>query len=87
MALAGDQEVVVAVQPELDRAGELVRRQRGPDRDLAGLGFLAAEAAAHAPAHHLDIMVAQAQRAGDGVLHLAWVLGAGMHQPLALLLR
>jgi hypothetical protein len=48
--LAGDQEVVVAVQPQLDGAAGLVRGQRRPDGQVAGLRFLAAEAAAHAPA-------------------------------------
>ncbi len=87
MALAGDHEVVVAVQPHLDRAFERVRRDGRPDREVAGLCLLAAEAAAHAPAFHLDAVVVQAQRVRHPVLGLAGVLGAGVNEPLVLLLR
>ncbi|OQC05888.1 MAG: hypothetical protein BWX79_02198 [Alphaproteobacteria bacterium ADurb.Bin100] len=54
---------------------------------MAGLGFLAAEAAAHAPALHAHTVVVHAQRMRHPVLGLARVLGAGIHQPLVLLLR
>jgi hypothetical protein len=87
VALAGDHEVVVAVQPQLDRALELVRGNGGPHGQMAGLGFLAAEAAAHAPALHAHAVVVHAQRMRHPVLGLARVLGAGIHQPLVLLLR
>ena len=87
VALAGDHEVVVAVQPQLDRALELVRGNGGPHSQMAGLGFLAAEAAAHAPAFHAHAVVVDAQRVRHPVLGLARVLGTGVHQPLVLLLR
>ena len=87
VALAGDHEVVVAVQPQLDRALALARGQRRPHGDMAGLRFLAAEAAAHAPALHRDGVVLQAQRMRHPVLHLARMLGAGIDPPLVLLQR
>jgi hypothetical protein len=59
MALAGDHEVVVAVQPQLDRARSLCGGHGGPHRHVAGLGFLAAESAAHAPAFDAHGMVVQ----------------------------
>jgi hypothetical protein len=87
VALAGDHEVVVAVQPQLDRAAELVARPRGPHGQVAGLRLLAAEAAAHAPALHPHRVVVDAQRVRHPVLHLAGVLGAGVDPPLVLLQR
>jgi hypothetical protein len=64
----------------------LFAAMRGPHGQMAGLGFLAAEAAAHAPAFHAHAVVVDAQRMRHPVLHLARVLGAGIHQPLVLLL-
>ncbi len=87
MAFAGDHEVVIAVQPQLDGPLEFVRGNGRPHSHMAGLGFLAAKTAAHAPALHTHGMVVQAQRMRHPVLHLARVLGAGVHQPLVLLLR
>lgn len=86
VALAGDQEVVIAVQAQLDRALELARRDGGPHREVAGLGFLAAKAAAHAPAFDTHRVLVNAQRVRHPVLHLAGVLRAGINQPLVLLL-
>ena len=87
MSLAGNQKVVVTVEPKLDRASEFVRRHRCPDGDMASLRFLAAKAAAHASALDAHRVAAKAQRMGDPVLDLAGVLRAGMDQPLALFLR
>ncbi len=87
VALAGDHEVVVAVQPQLDRVLALARGQGRPYGQVAGLGFLAAEAAAHAPALHRDGVVLQSQRMRHPVLDLARMLGAGIDPPLVLLQR
>ena len=87
VALAGDHEVVVAVQAQLDGPAELVRRQRRPHGQVAGLRFLAAKAAAHAPALHAHRVAVDAQRMRHPVLDLSGVLGAGVDQPLPLFLR
>jgi hypothetical protein len=71
----------------LTGAAGLARRQRRPDGQVAGLRFLAAEAAAHAPAFDLHRVVLQPQRVRHPVLHLARVLGAGIDPPLVLLQR
>jgi hypothetical protein len=86
VALAGDEHVVVAVGAQLDRALQLARRspRGGPQRRLR---FLAAEAAAHAPALDHDVVRMQAQRMRDHVLHLARVLGRALHQHAAVFLR
>ena len=86
VALAGDQEVVVPVQPQLDGFFEFVRRHCRPHRHVARLRFLAAKAAAQAPAFHPHRVVGNAQRVGDPVLRLARMLGAAVNEPLVLLL-
>jgi hypothetical protein len=75
VAPAGDHEVVVAVQPQLDRALQPLRRHRGDAGDGRRLRFLAAEAAAHAPAFHAHRMGRPPQRMRHHGLHLAGVLG------------
>lgn len=87
VALAGDHEVVVAVQAQLDGAAGLARGQGGPHGQVAGLRFLAAETAAHAPALHAHAVVVQPQGMGHPVLDLARMLGAAVDQPLLLFLR
>ncbi len=87
VALAGDHEVVVPVQPQLHGAAVFGRRNGRPHGQMAGLRFLAAEAATHAPAFHLDGVVVDAQSVAHPVLHFAGVLGAAVDQPLVLLLR
>jgi hypothetical protein len=54
---------------------------------VPGLRFLAAKTATHTPAFHAHGVVVQAQRMRHPVLHLAGVLGAGVHTPLVFLLR
>ena len=69
MPLAGDHEVVVAVQADLDRAPAAVRghrRDAGEDRRLR---FLAAEAAAHPPHLAAHLVRHQVQARRDDVLH------------------
>ena len=87
MPFAGDQEVVIAIQAQLDGRAGLARGQRRPHRQMAGLRFLAAETAAHAAAFDAHAMAGQAQRMRHPVLHLAGVLRAAVDQPLILLLR
>ena len=53
----------------------------------AGLAFLAAEAAAHAPALHDDAIGAGAQGVRHDALHLGGVLGRAQHQHAAVFLR
>ena len=87
VALAGDHEVFVAVQPQLDRAVQFVRRNSCPHSQVPRLGFFAAKATAHASAFDPHRVVGNAQRMGDPVLHFTGVLRAGVHRPLVLLLR
>ncbi|KDB51037.1 hypothetical protein X805_33380 [Sphaerotilus natans subsp. natans DSM 6575] len=87
VAPAGDQEVVVAVRAQLDRALQPLRRQRRAGREQRRLRLLAAEAAAHAPALHLHLVRRQPQRVRDDVLHLGRVLGRAVHQQAVVLLR
>ena len=56
VALAGGAHVVVAVEPQLDGAAGPARDQRRDAREQRHLRFLAAEAAAHAPALHDDVV-------------------------------
>ena len=87
VAPAGDQEVVVAVRAQLDRALQLLRRQRCAGREQRRLRLLAAEAAAHAPALHLHLVRRQPQRMRDDMLHLGRMLGRAVHQQAVVLLR
>ena len=87
MAPAGDEEVVVAIEPQLDRALQLRRgdgRDAGEDRRLR---LLAAEATAHAPALDLHLVGMQLQRVRDEVLHFARVLRRAVHVHAVAFLR
>ncbi len=79
VAPAGDEEVVVAVEPQLHRLLQQVGSQRRAAGELRRLRFLAAEAAAHASAFHLHLMLHPPQHVGDDMLHLAGVLGGAQH--------
>ena len=87
VAPARDHEVVVAVQPQLDRAAQLARGHRGHAGEQRRLRFLAAEAAAHAPALHVHLVRLQVHRVRDQVLHLARMLGRAVDMQRAALLR
>ncbi|MPM91868.1 hypothetical protein SDC9_139002 [bioreactor metagenome] len=87
MALAGDHEVIVAIQPQLHRTPRFLRGNGGPHGQVAGLRFLAAKATAHAPTFHAHGVVRQSQSMRDPVLHLTRMLGAGVDPPLLLLQR
>ena len=86
VALAGNHEVVVAVQAQLDWRARDMGRYCGPHGHMAGLRFFAAKAAAHAPALHLHRVVVQTQGVRHPVLHFGRVLCAAVHRPLALVL-
>ncbi len=87
MALAGHHEVVVAVQPQLDRPPQLARGQSRPHRQMPGLRLFAAKAPAHAAADHAHRVQRNIQRLRHPVLHFTRVLGAAVDQPLAIFLR
>ena len=87
VAPAGDHEVVVAVEPQLDGPVQLPRRDRRDAREEGRLRLLAAEAAAHAPALDLDVMRLQAEALRDQVLHLARVLSRAVDKHAAVLAR
>ena len=87
VALAGDHEVIVAVQPQFHRPPHFARRQRGPYRQMPGLRLFAAEAPAHAAADDAHRVQRNVQRMRHPVLHFARVLGAAVDQPLAVFLR
>ena len=82
VALAGQREVVVAIEADLARSARHARGERGDRRPGAGLAFLAAEAAAHAPRLHGDEGVRDSEDAGDDVLRLGRVLRRGVHRHL-----
>ena len=78
VALAGQREIVVAVEPHLARASGDARAERGDGRPGAGLALLAAEAAAHAARLHGHERVGNAEDARHDVLHFGRVLGRGV---------
>ena len=85
VALAGQHEIVVAVEPDLaGRAGDL-GAERGDRRPGAGLALLAAEAAAHPPRLDADERVGNAEDPRDDMLHLGRVLRRGVHEHLGAL--
>ena len=82
VALAGQGEIIVAIEADLAR---LARHSRGKRRDRrpgAGLAFLAAKAAAHPPRLYGDESVGYSEDAGDDVLGLRRVLRRDMHHHL-----
>ena len=82
VALAGQHEVVVAVEPDLARPAGDARGERGDRGPGAGLALLAAEAAAHAPRLDGHEGVRNAENARDDMLRLGRVLGRGVHRHL-----
>ena len=74
VALARGHEVVVPVEPDLDRHAQPLRRHRRDARVERRLRLLAPEAAAHPP--HLDrhLVGDELQRVRDDVLHLGRML-------------
>ena len=80
MALAGHDHVVVPVEPHLGGAAGEARGQGGQRRPLRRLGFLAAEAAAHAAAFADHGGVGHRQHLGDAMLDFGRMLGRGIDQ-------
>ncbi len=87
MALAGQHEIVVAVQPDLARPAGHARRQRGQGRPGARLAFLAAETAAHASGFDGDEGVRNAKNARHDVLRFRRILARGVHGHLVAFAR
>ena len=78
VALAGGDHVVVAVGADLHGAVELLGGDGGDGGEQVRLGFLAAEAAAHAADDDGHGVRRNAEDVGDHVLHLGRVLGRGI---------
>ena len=83
--LAGDQHVIVTVGPQFRSAAQTPGGQRRNRRELVGLGFLSAKAAAHAP--HLDRhrVRRHAQHKRHHMLHFARMLRRRIDRDLVLL--
>ena len=82
VALAGQCEIVVAIEADLARSPRQARGERRDRRPGAGLAFLAAEAAAHPAGFHGDEGVRYAEDAGDDVLRLRRILRRSVHRHL-----
>jgi hypothetical protein len=85
--LAGDHHVVVAVHTQLDRPLELEGRQRGALAEDAGIAFLAAKGAAHAPADGFHVLGGQVQRRRRFTLVALGVLAGRVQRELAVFTR
>ena len=87
VALAGEDEIVVAVEPQLAGPAGDARGERRDGRPLRRLALLAAEAAAHAAGLAGDVGVRDAEHAGDDMLHLGRMLRRGIDVDVAVLAR
>ena len=85
VSLAGHRHVLLAAEPEPDRPSRESRAERGHGCEPVGLHLLAAEPAAHPQALHGDPVARHAQHVGGDLLGLGGVLGAGLHEHLAVL--
>ena len=74
MALAGDDHIVIPVQPQLYRTLCLARANRRDARDDGGLTFLAAKGAAHAAHFRCHRRLRRAEHKRNMLLHFAWML-------------
>ena len=83
--LAGHRHVLLAGQPQPDRSAGQRGAQGGDRGEPVRLHLLAAEAAAHAQALHGDPVAGQAEHVRGDLLGLGRVLGAGLHEHLAVL--
>ena len=82
VALAGQREVVVAVEADFAWSPREARGEGRDRRPSAGLAFLAAEAAAHPARFHGHEGVWYSKDAGDDVLRLGRILRRSMHRHL-----
>ena len=87
VALAGRDHVVVAVGAELHRAVPFLGCDGGDRGEEVRLGFLAAEASAHAADDDGHGVRGNAEDVGDHVLHLGGVLGGGIDRDVVVLAR
>ena len=87
MALAGQHHVLIAVVAHADWAPCHFGRQGGERRQRRGLGFLAAEATAHARAGDHHFVRRDTEHMGDDVLNLGRMLGRAGHLDGAVLAR
>ena len=83
VALAGDDEIIVPVEPELAGLAGHMGGKRSEGAGLGGLGFLAAKGAAHAPGLHGDEGVGHGQHHRHHALQQGGVLRRGMDQHFA----
>ena len=79
VALAGQCEVVIAIEADFARLSRPSRGERRDRRPGAGLAFLTAKAPAHPPRLHGDESVGNSKDAGDDVLRLSRVLRRSVH--------
>ena len=79
VTLAGQGEIVVAIETDLAWLSGPSRGKRGDRRPGAGLAFLAAEAAAHAARLNGNQGVRYSKDAGDDVLRLGRILRRSMY--------
>ena len=87
VTLAGEDEIVVAVETQLAWASRDARRKRCGHGPLRRLALLAAEAAAHAPRLAGHIGIGNAEHAGHHMLHFRGMLGRGIDMDVAILAR
>ena len=83
--LAGHRHVLGAVEPQPHRPPGQRGAERGDRGEPVRLHLLAAEAAAHPQALHGHLVAVQPQDVGDDLLGLRRVLGAALHEHLAVL--
>jgi len=87
VALAGEGEIVVAIEPDLARPSGDLRAERGDGGPLRGLALLAAEPAPHAAHLAGDIGIGQGEHPGDHMLDFRGMLGGGGDVDIAFLAR
>jgi len=85
MALAGGDHIVVAIRADLDGTVVALCGNCGDRGKLVALGFLAAEAAAHAPREDRDRVGHGAERMRNHVLNFAGMLRRGIDRHLVIL--
>jgi hypothetical protein len=87
VALAGEDEIIVAVEPELAWPARHPCRERRDGGPLRRLALLAPEAPAHAAGLAGHVGIRDVEHPRHDVLHLARVLGRGIDVEVAVLAR
>ena len=85
VALAGQREVIVAVETDLARTAGHTRGEGGDGRPGAGLALLATESAAHPTRLDGHERVRYPENAGHNMLGFRWILRRGVHGHLVAL--